>query len=139
MKISMLRNVLVLDSAVLILLGGCLIVAPRQVSAFFHFTDLPQAMSYLIGLWGCALLTLGAAYAVAATNPVRHRLWIQIGIARGALETVLGAAYVAMGAITFSQAGFGIISAAAITLAYIFFYPRRPRLATPVTEPTRAS
>jgi len=136
---SMLRNVLILDAAVLIVLGGCLIVVPRQVSVFFHFTDLPQAMSYLIGLWGCALLTLGAAYVVAATNPVRHRLWIQIGIARGALETVFGAAYLAMGLITFSQAGFGIVAAGAMTLAYIVFYPRQPRFVKPLAESTPAS
>jgi len=139
MKMSMLRNVLILDAAVLIVLGGCLIVAPHHVSVFFHFTDLPQTMSYLIGLWGCALLTLGAAYVVAATNPVRHRLWIQIGIARGALETVFGAAYLAMGAITFSQAGFGIIAAGAMTLAYIIFYPRQPRFVKPLRESTPAS
>jgi hypothetical protein len=138
MKTSMLRNVLVLDAAVLILLGGSLILVPRQVCSFFNFTDLPPAMSYLIGLWGCVLLSLGVAYVVAATNPLRHRLWIQIGIARGALETILGVAYVTVGAITFAQARFGIIAAAAITLAYIFLYPRQ-QVVTPATASNSAS
>jgi hypothetical protein len=50
MKLTLLRYLLMLDSAVLLLLGGLLIFAPKPIEAAFHFGDLPGAVSYLIGL-----------------------------------------------------------------------------------------
>lgn len=130
MKQTLLRNLLVLDAAVLFLLGALLIVVPRQVEVAFQFNDLPQGVSYIIGLWGCVLATLALGYAVAARDPVRHVAWVQVGIARGALEFIVGAVYLARGIVTFQQAGFGIVVAALITLAYVVLYPRKsPRVA----------
>jgi hypothetical protein len=128
MKFTLLRGLLILDAAVLFLLGALLIFAPAQVERAFQFRDLPPAVSYLIGLWGCVFATMGLGYVVAATNPIRHRVWIQVGIARGALECVLGLIYLARGTVTFQQAGFGIIVAALISVAYLTLYPRKPRL-----------
>jgi hypothetical protein len=125
MKITWLRNLLMLDAAVLLLLGALLIVAPAQIERAFHFTDLPPAVSYLIGLWGCVFVTMGFGYVVAATNPLRHVIWVQVGIARGGLECVLGIIYLARGIVSWQQAAFGVITAAIITAAYIVLYPRR--------------
>ena len=131
MRVSLLRYLLMLDAAVLFLLGALLIFAPAQVERAFHFSDLPPAVGYLIGLWGCVFATMGFGYLVAATNPIRHRVWIQVGIARGALECVLGLIYLARGIVTFQQAGFGIIVAGLMAVAYIVLYPRKPRLVAP--------
>lgn len=127
MKLSLLRGLLILDAAVLFLLGALLICAPTQVERAFRFQDLPAAVGYMIGLWGCVFATLGIGYVVAATNPVRHVAWVQVGIARGALECVLGLVYLGRGTVTFQQAGFGIILAGAMALAYLALYPRQPR------------
>jgi hypothetical protein len=124
MKLTLLRYLLMVDAAVLFLLGAMLICAPRQIEAAFHFQDLPLAVSYLIGLWGCVFATLGIGYLVAATDPVRHVIWVQVGIARGGLECVLGVLYLARGIVTWQQAAFGIITAAFITVAYLVLYPR---------------
>ena len=70
---------------------------------------------------------MAIGYAVAATDPIRHVVWVQVGIARGALECILGALYLAWGVVGWQQAGFGIIVAALITIAYIVFYPRKTR------------
>ena|SRR5437588_9109224 len=129
MKVSLLRYLLIVDAAVLFLLGAVLIFAPRQVEVAFHFQDLPSAVSYLIGLWGCVFATMGFGYVVAATNPIRHLVWIQIGIARGGLECLLGLVYLGRGVVTFSQAGLGIILAGLISVSYLALYPRKPRLA----------
>jgi hypothetical protein len=128
MKFLPLRVLLMIDAVVLFCLGALLIFAPSQVERAFHFQDLPPAVGYMIGLWGCVVATLGAGYAVAATNPIRHRVWIQVGIARGGLECVLGLVYLARGIVTFQQAGFGILIAALISSAYVLLYPRPPRL-----------
>lgn len=128
MKLFLLRYLLMLDAAVLFLLGALLILAPGQVERAFDFKDLPEAVGYIIGLWGCVFATLGIGYVVAATDPLRHVVWVQVGIARGALECILGIVYLARGIVTFQQAGFGIIVAALISVAYIVLYPRKPRL-----------
>ena len=135
MKYSPLRILLALDAAVLFLLGLFLILAPKQVELAFHFKDLPAGVSYLIGLWGCVLATVAIGYAVAAMDPIRHVVWVQVGIARGALECILGALYLAWGVVGWQQAGFGIIIAALITIAYIVFYPRKPRSVTSSGSP----
>jgi len=131
MRLSLLRNLLLLDAAVLLVLGALLIFAPQQVETAFHFKDLPPGVNYIIGLWGCVFATMAIGYFVAASNPIRHAIWIQIGIARGAIECLLGLVYVARGVVTFSQAGLGIIVAAFIAVAYLALYPRPPRLAVP--------
>lgn len=128
MKLILLRNLLLIDAAVLFLLGGLLIFMPVQVERAFHFNDLPPGVSYIIGLWGCALVTMGFGYVVAATHPTRHIVWVQIGILRAICECLLGAIYLARGVVSFQQVGFGIIVAGLLALGYIVLYPRGPRL-----------
>ena len=128
MKLILLRNLLLVDAAVLLLLGGLLIFMPVQVEHAFHFNDLPPGVSYILGLWGCALLTMGLGYVIAAMHPTRHVVWVQIGILRGICECLLGAAYLARGVVSFQQVGFGIIVAGLMALAYVALYPRGPRL-----------
>ena len=125
MKLTSLRYLLMLDAAVLFLLGGLLIFAPAQVERAFHFQNLPQAVSYMIGMWGCVIATMGIGYVIAATDPLRHVAWVQVGIARGALECALGVIYLARGIVTFPQAGVGIIVAGLMAIAYIALYPRQ--------------
>jgi hypothetical protein len=124
MKLNLLRYLLMIDAALLFLLGACLIVAPGQIEIMFRFRDLPQAVNYLIGLWGCVFVSLGCGYVVAATHPLRHVVWVQVGIARGSLEFILGAVYLARGVVTWPQAAFGIVAAGIITVAYAILYPR---------------
>lgn len=130
-----LRLLLIVDAAVLFLLGFLLILAPQQVARVFQFLDLPGGVHYLIGLWGCVLVTMAVGYLAAAQNPIRHVIWVQIGIARGALECVLSLIYLARGVVTFSQAGFGIIVAALIAIAYAVLYPREEPLAADAVPP----
>jgi hypothetical protein len=127
MKIKLLRNLLLLDCAVLFLLGVLMIFAPRQVEMAFRFTDLPRGAHYLLGMYGCVLVAMAAGYFIAAIDPLRHVAWVQVGIVRGALECVAGAVYVARGIVTWPQAMFGIVVAALFTAAYLALYPREGR------------
>src|SRR2546423_10556274 len=134
--LSALRVVLLLDAAVLLLLGLLLIFAPAQVGLMFQFQDLPRGVYYLIALWGCALATLAGGYVAAAQNPFRHAVWIQVGIARGAVECLAGIFYVAQGAVTLRQAGPGIVAAALIAVLYAVLYPQALRASPPVPPPS---
>jgi hypothetical protein len=136
MKLKLLHYLLMLDAVVLTLLGALLIFAPESVERAFRFQNLPPAVDYLIGMWGCVFATLGIGYAAAAIDPLRHRVWVQVGIARGALECFLGIVYLFLGIVTFQQAGIGIILAGCMALAYIALYPRMPRLISKPTPPS---
>lgn len=118
------RILLALDAAVLFLLGALLLVLPRHVEAAFGFIDLPIGVTYIIALLGCVTLTLALGYWKASADPVRHLVWVQVGIARGALECAVGLVYLARGIVTFRQAGVGIILSGLFALAYLVFYPR---------------
>jgi hypothetical protein len=127
MKMILLRGVLLLDAFVLFLLGALLVFLPTQIERAFHFTDLPAAVRYLIGMWGCVTGTMGFGYLVAAANPLRHRIWINVGIIRGLLECGLGTYYLVQGTVTVGQAGLGTAIAGLMALAYVALYPRAPR------------
>ena len=129
-----LRILLVLDTAVLLLLGLVFIFAPRQVALAFGFKDLPAGVNYMIGMWGCVFGTMAIGYFFAALDPIRNVVWVQVGIARGSLECVLGIVYLALGVVTFQQAGFGIIAAGLFAVAYVIFYPRHKPLPAPASE-----
>ena len=120
-----LRMLMMMDATVLMLLGLAFICCPAQIEKAFQFENVPRALNFLIGLWGCALLTLGGGYAFAAINPHRHRLWVGIGIARGALEAIFGFWCYAREMVTWKQSGLGILLAAFMSLAYAILYPRQ--------------
>jgi hypothetical protein len=119
-----LRMLLMMDATVLVLFGAAFVVSPRQIETAFHFPSLPEGVNFLIGLWGCGLIAMGLGYGVAATDPSRHRLWIGVGIVRGILEALVGWWCFARGLVTWQQAGFGILLAGLIALAYLILYPR---------------
>jgi hypothetical protein len=67
---------------------------------------------------------MAIGYWKAAADPVRHVVWVQVGIARGALECGVGIIYLLRGIVTFRQAGVGTIVAGLLALAYLVLYPR---------------
>ena len=124
-RIRALRMLMAMDGTVLALLGLAFICCPSQIAAAFQFKDLPPAINFLIGIWGCALLTLGFGYGFAAVDPIHHRLWITVGIMRGLLEALFGWWCLARGIVTWKQSGMTILLAAFMALAYLALYPRR--------------
>ena len=125
MKLTPLRYLLLVDAVLLFVLGAALILVPRRIEAAFGFRDLPDGVNYMVGLWGCVFVTMAIGYFAAARDPLRNVVWVQVGIARGAIEFVLGVIYVMRGVVSWQQAAFGVIAAAVITLAYIVLYPRQ--------------
>lgn len=116
------------DAVVLCFLGALLVFAPAQIERTFQFQELPPAVNYLLGLWGCVLVTLGFGYLVAARHPSRNVVWVQIGIARGLFECAVGLVWLSRGLVTWPQAGLGVVLAGLMAVAYLVLYPRGPRL-----------
>ena len=123
-RLRMLRVLLAMDAAVLLALGALLMAMPANVGVAFGFRNLAPAVCYLIGLWGCALISLGVGYLCAAGDPVRNVTWVCAGIVRGALECAFGFVVLQQHMVTWHQAAFGTIIAGAIAVAYLILYPR---------------
>jgi hypothetical protein len=122
-RLRMLRVLLAMDSTVLLALGALFMAVPAKIGLAFGFKDLAPAACYLIGLWGCALISLGVGYAYAVGDPVRNVSWVQAGIVRGALECVFGFVVLSQHMVTWNQAAFGTVIAGAIAAGYLILYP----------------
>ena len=118
---------LAVDAAVLLTLGALFMVLPGQVETAFGFHDLPGTAGYLIGLWGCALISLGVGYGCAVADPVRNVNWVRAGIVRGALECAFGFVVLAQHMVSWRQAGFGTIVAGTIAAGYLILYPAKAK------------
>jgi hypothetical protein len=122
-RLLMLRVLLAADALVLLAMGALFMAVPAKVGLAFGFHDLAAAACYLIGLWGCALISLGTGYACSVGDPVRNVAWVQAGIVRGALECAFGFVVLRQHMVTWHQAAFGTIIAGAIAVGYILLYP----------------
>ncbi len=122
-RLLLLRVLLAVDAVVLLTLGMLFMAVPTKVGLAFGFRDLQTAADYMIGLWGCALISLAVGYGCAVADPVRNVNWVRAGIVRGALECAFGFVVVAQHMVTWRQAGFGTVVAGAIAAGYLILYP----------------
>jgi hypothetical protein len=126
----MLRVLLAMDATVLLAMGALFMAMPTNVGVAFGFRNLPPPACYLIGLWGCALISLGIGYAYAVGDPVRNVTWVRAGIVRGALECMFGFVVLGQHMVTWNQAAFGTIIAGAIATGYVLLYPMEAQRAS---------
>ncbi len=133
--LDLLRVLLAVDAVVLFSLGVVLLFVPARALELFHFANLPGGVHYLVSLLGAVFLSLAFGYGVAATNPLRHVVWVQMGILRGALEVALGLVSLSRGLVTWEQARFGLGIAGLLVIAYVIFYPRRSWFQMPARSP----
>ena len=132
--LDLLRLLLAVDALVLFALGLVLFFVPARALELFHFGTLPGGVNYMVSLLGAVFLSLAFGYGVAATNPLRHVVWVQMGILRGALEIALGLVSLNRGLVTWEQARFGLAVAGLLVIAYVVFYPRRSWFKTLATS-----
>ena len=132
--LDLLRLLLAVDALVLFALGLVLFFVPSRALELLHFGTLPGGVNYMVSLLGAVFLSLAFGYGVAATNPLRHVVWVQMGILRGALEIALGLVSLNRGLVTWEQARFGLAVAGLLVIAYVVFYPRRSWFKTLATS-----
>ena len=119
-----LRMILLFDAAFLFVLGGSFVIVPHRAIPFFHFPPMPRETEFMVAMWGCVLMTLSIGYLQAVRDPSKNLAWLQVGIARGCLEVLVGLLYIARGIITWQQGWLGIAVGALVALVYLIFYPR---------------
>ena len=129
---TLLAWLLILNAAILMVLGAALLLAPGSVESAFGFRNMPREVAYVLAMWGCVSLTMGFGYSVAAVYPYLRPVWVQVAVGRGAVECLAGVVLMARGVVEFRQAGFGTILSALIAIAYLLVYPRSPPI--PLSE-----
>jgi hypothetical protein len=123
--LELLRVLLAVDALIPFALGLVLFFVPARALELFHFGTLPGGVTYMVSLLGAVFLSLAFGYGVAATNPLRHVVWVQMGIVRGGLELALGLVCVSRGLVTWEQTRFSLAVAGLLVIAYVVFYPRK--------------
>lgn len=127
-RADLLRHLLLVDAALLALIGGALIGAPAEVAKVLHMQALDAQTRYIVGILGCVYLSMAPGYLNASLFPYTATPWVQIGIARGLLECALGVYFIARGYLAFQQVSLGLVVGGAVALAYIVLYPRTPEV-----------
>jgi len=123
--IKALKVVLIIWAALGILVGLGYIFAPQQVGAMMGFEQGPAYVPYFLAMLGITYVTIGAFLIVAARDPIRNILWVQLAIV-WAILAVAAAVYSMMrGFVTFEQAGVGLIIDSAFFVALMALYPYR--------------
>ena len=124
MTMLTLRMILLFDAAFLFLIGLVFIFLPHRALPYFHFPPMPREAEFLVSMWGCVLGTLSIGYLQAVRDPLRNLAWLQVGIARGLLEVLVGLFFIWRGIITWQQGWLGIVVGALVAVVYLVAYPR---------------
>jgi len=124
MTMLTLRMILLFDAAFLFLIGSFFILAPGRALPYFHFPPMPREAEFLVSMWGCVLGTLSIGYLQAVRDPLGNLPWLQVGIARGLLEVVVGLFFIWRGIISWQQGWLGIVVGALVAVVYLVAYPR---------------
>jgi hypothetical protein len=63
-----------------ILFGLGFVLAPEQLCSMFGFEKPPTYVPYFLALLGIAYIIAGVFVIIAARDPLKHIMWIQLAI-----------------------------------------------------------
>lgn len=123
-RLQLLGFAMRVDALVLGALGLGMLVAPKGVLELFKFGPLPPGVSFILGMYGAVMLTLGVAYWQGSALPGQHLVLARIGILRAAVEIFMASYWIAVGAVSLRQGAAGVFLPVWFGLAYALLYPR---------------
>jgi len=122
-RIKLLRVVFYADAFVLMLIGVMLMFATRLMFDIFKMPQMSAETSYITGMWGALMSTMGVGYFLAARIPQQSTNWVIVGIFRAMLEVAVSVFCVVTCVVQSQTAWFGIALAAWFAIAYLVLYP----------------
>jgi len=120
-----LKVAMIVWSAIGILTGLVLIFAPEQFVSMSGFDKGPAYVSYFLALVGIAWTLPGIFVIIAARDPLKHIMWLQMAIFWSILDALAGLFFIIRGNITFSQMGSTVIIDTVFTVIFLALYPWR--------------
>ncbi len=116
---------MMLWAAINILVGLAFIFAPQPLLAMDGFEKGPPYLSYFLAFLGNALLVSGAFVLIAARDPLKYIVWVQLAIAWSLLDTLAAGYFLMEGVVRFSQVGWVPIIDVLFAAAFLVLYPWR--------------
>ncbi|HEX8873661.1 MAG TPA: hypothetical protein VF780_03460 [Nitrosospira sp.] len=101
------------------------ILFPNQLLGMFGVSPVPNYVQFFMVLLGNAYILSGIFVILAARDPLKHILWVQLAMAWAVLDLVASLVFIIRGNLTFLQAGNAVIVDIIILAAFLIFYPWR--------------
>ncbi len=112
-------------AAVGILFGLGFVFAPEQLCSMFGFEKAPTYVPYFLAFIGISYIVAGVFVIIAARNPLKHIMWVQLAIAWSLLDALSALYFIIRGNVNFSQAGMVPIIDVVFVVAFLALYPWR--------------
>jgi energy-converting hydrogenase Eha subunit C len=120
-----LTVVMIVWAVVGILFGLGFVFAPDQLCSMFGFERGPAYVPYFLALVGIAYIVAGAFVIIAARDPLRHIMWVQLAMVWSLLDAIAALYFIIRGNVNFSQAGMVPIIDVIFVVAFLALYPWR--------------
>ncbi len=99
------------------------ILFPNQVLAVFGVGLAPSYVQFFLVLLGNAYIVSGIFVILAARDPLKHILWVQLAMAWALLDLIASLVFIIRSRLTFIQAGNAVIVDIIFLAALLIFYP----------------
>ena len=123
-KNSILKFTLYFIGIVQIVLGLTFLLTPTMYPKMVNLAKAPDWVSWILIFTSARMIGFGVAMFIAAQDPIKHKLWIQIMIGLQALDWTGTVFYIVLGAVTLVQ----VSTASFLPLIFIglllYSYPR---------------
>jgi hypothetical protein len=120
-----LKVAMIVWAVVGILVGLGLVFAPEQLRSMFGFEKAPVYVPYFLAFIGIPYIVAGVFVIIAARDPLKHIMWVQLAIAWSLLEVLTTLYFIIRGNVNFNQAGMVLIIDAIFVVAFLALYPWR--------------
>jgi hypothetical protein len=98
---------------------------PETLYPRLGLENAPASVPFFLAMLGNAYLVPSVFVILAARDPLKHILWVQLAIAWSILDLVAQLFYLIRGNINFGQAGPGMILDIVFVVAFLVLYPWR--------------
>ncbi len=119
-----LKVTLIVAAIVGFIFGGMMLIIPDQAGALFNFPEFPQEIRYTVSSLGGMFVAFSVGFVLAARDPARHRILVQVGLVGYALSLVVTIYYLLRGTIGWDIATVPFIIQLVFVIAFAVFYPR---------------
>ncbi len=106
------------------------ILFPNQLLGLFGVSLVPSYVQFFMVLLGNAYILSGIFVILAARDPLKHILWVQLALAWAFLDLIASLVFIIRGSLTFIQVGNAVIVDIIMLAALLIFYPWRKALST---------
>jgi hypothetical protein len=123
--IKVLKIAMIVWSVIGILLGLGFIISPEQLISMAGFEKGPAYMPYFLTLLGIAYLSSGIFMVIAARDPLKHIILLQLVIVWSLVDALAASYFIIRGNVSFSQVGWVPIYDGIFVIAFLALYPWR--------------